>query len=54
MSDTPDTPAGDGADDKGPIPYERFAATRRELADAKSRAAAPLALFPTPTPVKPR
>lgn len=40
MSDTPDTPAGDGADDKGPIPYERFAATRRELADAKSRAAA--------------
>jgi hypothetical protein len=40
MSDTPETPAGDGADDKGPIPYERFAATRRELADAKARATA--------------
>ena len=40
MSDTPDTPAGDSTDDKGPIPYERFAATRRELAEAKARATA--------------
>ena len=45
MSDTTTpataTPAATASDDdKGPIPYERFASTRRELADARARAAA--------------
>lgn len=43
MSDTPNP------DDKGPVPYERFAETRRELATAKEAAAAAAAALTAAT-----